>query len=128
MTAPARAKVFNDSPWTHREKFNGAWVEIPAQGSVEMDFYKAHEFKGQYFPIELNKDGRPKAESAKRIRVVGVSDSEPAKVEKAKPVCQACKYQASSDADLEEHTDAMHLDALADAEIADKRRKAKKSA
>lgn len=126
MSHAKKCRVYNDSPWVHKETFKGDPVVIPANGFIEMEFYDAHEFKGQYVPIVKDAGGQQDEKSFKRIRIIPITGEE-SKVE-AKQVCQACKYEASSKQDLEEHIDATHLDELAEPAVAEKRRKEKKTA
>lgn len=126
MSHAKKVRVYNDSPWTHKETFKGDPIAIPGNGFIEMEYFEAHEFKGQYFPITKDAGGQQDEKSYKRIRLVPI-EGEDAKAE-LKPTCQACKYEATSKQDLEDHIDATHLEDLEDKEVADKRRKAKKSA
>jgi hypothetical protein len=125
MSQAKRAKVYNDSPWPHTETFKGDKVTVPANGSIEMEFFDAHEFKGQFYPPLVDADGGQQEKSFKRIRVMPIVEGEAA-LSPEKPRCQACKYEATSKQDLEDHIDANHLDQLEDPEVAQERRKSKK--
>lgn len=65
-------RVYNDHPngLTHREKFKGDDIEIPAGGFVTMDYEDAIQFKSQFFPIRLNNQNVQDPASYKCLRVV----------------------------------------------------------
>jgi hypothetical protein len=64
-----KVKVWNDNHLSHREEFNGEWLEIPAGGSIDMEWEEAVAFKGQYFPIKIKGDGTHCPSGFKKIRV-----------------------------------------------------------
>lgn len=65
-----KVQVWNDHdfPWT--EMFKGDKVTIPPKSFLEMNFYEAHEFKGQYVVLEKMADETINPKTQKRIRCV----------------------------------------------------------
>lgn len=62
--------VYNDNIHPHREQFKGDWLEIPAGGSIKMEWEEAQEFRGQFTGIApVGPDGKPDAKFFKKIRV-----------------------------------------------------------
>lgn len=123
-----KAKVWNDSNAVWKENFKGDILEIPAHGSIDMEFYDAHEFKSQFYPVRVTGDGGPDERDFKRIRVEAYPEEKGKTDEKPTHICQACAYGAMSREDLEAHIDERHLDTLEDKSLADDRRKKQKTA
>lgn len=119
-----KVRVWNDNTHPHTEMFKGDKIHIPAGKYVEMEFYEAHEFRGQYTPILRDFDGNPVESSYKKIRIEKIEGAT-AKDEgqpEGKVSCQACGKGFLSSKDLEEHIDEMHIDQITDPEVAQKRR------
>lgn len=64
-----KVKVWNKNTLPHIETFKGDKIEIPAGGSIEMDWEDAIEFKGQFFPMVINADGTHNPKGFKKIFV-----------------------------------------------------------
>ena len=116
-----QVKVWNDNdhPFTDNN-FKGDVVTIPPKKYVEMEYNEAHEFRGKYSPIKLGGDGQPLAQSFKMIRIEKTGPAEAAHVSGV--TCQACGKVYESQGVLDVHIDEQHLDAMADPEVAQKRR------
>lgn len=65
----ALVKVWNDNKYQHTEMFKGDKIHIPAGGFIEMDWFEAMEFRGQFTGIKLLGDDTPDPEGFKMIRV-----------------------------------------------------------
>jgi hypothetical protein len=115
-----KVRVWNDNTYPHTEMFKGDRIHIPAKQYVEMEFYEAHEFKGQYTAIKRDFDGNPVPESYKMIRIEKIEGA--AAQDAPKVSCQACGKSFLSQHDLDDHIDAEHLDQISDPEVAQKRR------
>lgn len=121
-----RVKVWNDNPHTDwKESFKGEELFIKSGQCVEMEFYDAHEFKGQYSPIRLKPDETQDPKSFKMIRVEQLTQEKKDAIEdelaEAFP-CQLCKKVYSTNAGLiahsgKEHSSAVVIDAQAEAEL-----------
>ncbi len=120
-----QAKVWNDNKYPFSQEFKGQKISIPAGEYVEMEFYEAKEFEGRYSPIKVDGGGQPKPESYKMIRVEAEGKAGPAQA--GGFPCAACGKVYESQRVLDAHVDEQHLDAMADQEVAQKRR-AKKEA
>lgn len=63
-------KVYNDNVHPHKERFKGEMIEIPAKGSIDMEYEEAIEFKGQFTGLApLAPNGAPDPRFFKMIRV-----------------------------------------------------------
>lgn len=118
-----RAKVWNDNTCEWTEMFKGEKVTIPAGKYIEMEFYDAHEFKGQYSPIKIKPDDTQDPKSFKMIRVVKVTQ-EDGELDDSKQVfpCNLCKKVFTTEAALiahsaKEHADQMIVDPSAEEEV-----------
>ena len=121
-----QVRVYNDNVHPYQEEFKGETVKIPSKGSIEMEFYDAHEFLGSFNAPKLDYDGNPTAASYKMLRIeTGGALPE---IEVVKNVCVACAYKASSEKDLEEHAKASHAHQVLVDEIAEKELKVRKKA
>lgn len=88
---------------THSEKFRGDPVVIKAGDYVLMDYEDAIQFRGQYFPMQMDGDNQQIPASMKMIKLVPDSpDAAPAV--KMKFVCQRDGKEFSSAAELEAYT------------------------
>lgn len=126
-----RVKVWNDNKdtdWT--ENFKGIDVKIPSGKFIEMEFYEAHEFKGQFSPIRLRPDETQDPKSFKMIRVEQLTQEKKDELEGETDEvfpCMLCKKAYSTAAALVAHSNKVHADAvitdeLAEAEIPKARR------
>lgn len=116
-----QVRVWNDNTYPHTEEFKGEKVTIPARGHVMMEWSEAHEFKGRYTPIIRDGGNQPKPESFKMIRIESVSGDQAVAAAAGFP-CQACGKSYESQRVLDTHIDEQHLDAMADQDVAQKRR------
>lgn len=108
-----KCRVWNDNPHTDwKELFKGEWVNIPKGKCIEMEFYEAHEFKGQYSPIKLRSDETQDPASFKMIRVEKITDLEDGEIEVQAETfpCNLCKKVFDSDDALLKHTAKAHPD------------------
>lgn len=120
----SRARVWNDNKFVHTERFKGETITIQPGSFIEMDFFEAKSFQGQYTPILRDYDGQPLPQSYKIIRVEEIKDTS-TKVEAEVHRCQKCADTFDTSEDLEDHIDENHLGDL-DPEVAQKRRGRKK--
>lgn len=110
-------QVWNDQDFAWKENFKGDPLEIPANGHIVMNFYDAHEFKGNIVPLIANADGmsiNPKC--YKKIRVVeheyqkalsqGVTEDELPEAF----ACNKCKKAFQTEASLLKHSIKEHGD------------------
>ena len=100
-------KVWNLNSIPHVEMFKGKQIRIEPQSCIDMEFYEAYEFRGQFKPMIADENGKPKLpESAKMIRVVdnGVI---PEAIDQGN-TCMVCKYKAVNEKDLMAHITANH--------------------
>ncbi len=114
-------RVYNDNIYPHKEKFKGEEIYIPPKCFVEMEFYDAVEFKGQYTPIVVDGGGAPIPQSFKMIRIVQpdgfqLEDSK-------KIVCNSCGKQFDSSKELDDHVNEFHIDLIVDEDEREKRLK-----
>lgn len=117
-------RVYNENVHPYNETFKGTKIHIPAKGNannwVEMDEDEANLFLGSFSPPIIDADGGHDPRGYKMLKIVGETGW--AK-KQSEWTCQACKYEASNEKDLNEHIDAKHLDSLLDKDLADERRK-----
>jgi hypothetical protein len=109
----AKVKVWNDNPHTDWvEKFKGDEVKIPRGQSIEMEFYEAHEFKGQFSPIKIKADGTQDPRSHKMIRVEALNQEQKDEVDDGQEVfqCNMCKKIYTTETSLIKHSEAKHSD------------------
>ena len=106
-----KVKVWNDNTTAWNEKFKGEDVKIPAKGYIEMEFYEAHEFKGQFSPIKVKGDGTQDTASFKMIRVEKM-DQDASVEDEGEEIfpCNSCKKVFTTEAALVKHSDAQHSD------------------
>lgn len=127
----AMVKVWNDNVHPYTEKFKDQDIKIPPKSFIMMEAGEAVDFRGTFAPIKVDADGNPIAEGFKMIRieeVKGDEDGEAADQVNPRTICQACKYEASSEKDLNEHAKAMHADALFSDPLAEEAMKKAKKA
>lgn len=119
-----QVRVWNDNIHPYYEEFRDQKIKIPAKSFIMMEAGEAHLFRGSFAPIKVDADGNPIPEGYKMIRIEENSSATPDTVkETPKNVCQACKYEASSEKDLSEHIESSHkhemvVDEEAEREIA----------
>lgn len=70
------AQVWNDNTIDFKQKFKDDWVEIPAQGFIEMPYAEAVSFKSYPFPMKFDGMGQQLKESFKMIRIEGKPDGD----------------------------------------------------
>lgn len=108
-----RVRVWNDNKHTTwKEKFKGDDVVIKSGAFVEMEFYEAHEFKGQFSPIKVKGDGTQDETSFKMIRVEPITDSASSDEEIEAYPCNLCKKNYASEAALLKHSETSHADRM----------------
>lgn len=111
-----KARVWNDNKTTDwSEDFKGKTIKIASGKSIDMDFFDAHEFKGQYSPIRLLADETQDPKSYKTIRVEEILDAAD-ELDSGMEIfpCNACKkiYNSQDALDLhsKEHSDRVVTD------------------
>lgn len=116
-----RARVWNDNPHTDwNETFKGDKVHIPSGKFVEMEFYDANEFRGQFSPIRILPNDSEDPKSYKMIRIEKLDNKEAGEIELQKSFpCNLCKKAFSSEETLLKHSDATHADRVIVDEIAE---------
>jgi hypothetical protein len=108
-------KVWNDNVYPYSENFKGDPISIPSKDFILMEEDDAIAFRGSFVSPKKDEGGTPMPQGYKMIRLEkydGVT------AEKAKPVehvCMACKYKATSEKDLLEHSKVTHSEITADA-------------
>lgn len=65
----SKVKVWNRNTYPHREQYQGEWIEIPAGGYVEMDYFDGINFQGQCTGIPRLGDDTPDPRGFKMIYV-----------------------------------------------------------
>lgn len=116
-------RVYNDNVYPHKEKFKGDVLLIPSKKYIEMDFFDAVEFLGQYTPIKVDGGGAHVAEGFKMLRIVKPDDF---KIEDSKLIkCQACGETFPGEDELDAHINEKHVDQIVDEDEQKKRRKKK---
>jgi hypothetical protein len=107
-----RARIYNDNPHTDwKEQFKGEWVNIPSGKFIEMEFYEAHEFKGQFSPIRIRSDETQDPASFKMIRVEKIDtakEEEPSQTFN----CNLCKKNFPDEESLLHHSEKNHADKI----------------
>lgn len=105
-----QVKVWNDNVHEFKSRFKGDDITIPAKGFVEMEYYDAHEFRGQYHPIFRDASGLQAPESFKIIRIEKI-DAEPVLTLSATPFsCMKCSKSYESSPVLEAHIKTAHAE------------------
>lgn len=108
----ARVKVWNDNDHVLKEMFKGDPVEIKPHDYLEMEFFEAHEFKGQYHMQPLDTMGKiiddPKYQKRVRIEKILDQDEEPTPLAH---VCMSCKKSYESEPVLKAHVETAHANA-----------------
>lgn len=130
--AARKVKVYNDNEkvpkW--KETFKGEEVVIEFGKPIEMDFFDAHEFKGQYFPMRLlGDDATQDPKTMKMIRVEAVDlNALNKEVEKTMGfTCNACKKSYANVSLLTKHSEVEHADLVViDEQIEDEIKEAKR--
>lgn len=97
-----------------KELFKGNPIEILPGKCIEMEFYEAHEFKGQYHPQPLDNNGMmmndPRYSKILRIEpITAAGKQESPKVDAH--VCMSCKHSSPSPEELEAHIKVRHPNA-----------------
>lgn len=104
--------VYNDNIYPLTENFKGDRIHIEPNQFVEMDFYDAHEFKGQYKPIQVDGAGNKKPESFKKVRIVMPKDFNIQKAMNISPdsslKCNACGKVFKNVVELNKHVSDFH--------------------
>jgi hypothetical protein len=128
----AKWRVYNRHPegLTHKEKFRGETIEIPANGYVVMDYEDAVQFRSQYFPMMKNAQGAPDPRGFKVIALEPHGDIVPAATQPKEFICNydGMKFptQKALDAHIEANfADQVFKDEAIEAEI-EKEEKAKR--
>lgn len=123
-----KVKVYTDNPHVKvwKETFKGETIEIKYGEPIEMEFYEAHEFRGQFYPQIIRADRTQDPVSFKMIRVEKPAEGE---VDDGVEVfqCNACKKVFTTDTLLTKHGESVHgdkmvIDPALDREIAAKKR------
>lgn len=118
-----RVKVWNDNPHTDwKETFKGDEINIKSGTFIEMEFFEAHEFKGQYSPIRLKPDETQDPKSFKMIRVEPLTQEKKDTLEEDGQEifpCQLCKKVYTTEASLLKHSILLHADKFVTDELAE---------
>lgn len=122
----AIVKVWNKNTHPFTTTFKGDKITIPPQGFVEMEYYDAYEFRGQYHPQMLDHDGIPLPSSYKMIQVEDSKSGAPV-FETSDTKCMACKFNGTTKFELERHTKEAHSETLLVNEELDKELALKKA-
>lgn len=98
-------KVYNRHPQglTHKERFRGDMIEIPAGSFVEMDYEDAVQFRGQYFPIVMTETQGQDPKSMKVIELVGPTGPAAQDTKERVYICHMDGKEFSSKQALEQH-------------------------
>ena len=94
-----------------KELFKGNPIEIPPGKFIEMEFYEAHEFKGQYHPQPLDNNGMMMNDPRhfKMVRLEAIPAGGAAETPKVEAhVCMSCKHSSPSPEELEAHIKVRH--------------------
>lgn len=96
-----------------KEMFKGNPIEIPAGAFIEMEFYEAHEFRGQYHPQPLDNNGMMMNDPRyfKMIRIEPLSTHGVSVPVTEAHVCMSCKHSSPSPEELEAHIKVRHHNA-----------------
>ncbi len=65
----AKVKVWNDNKYPHTERYKGKEITIPAGEYIEMDYFDAVDFQGQFTPVRYLGTGAHDPACFKMIRV-----------------------------------------------------------
>lgn len=104
-------RVCNDNVHPYREQFRDHEIFIKPKNFILMEAGDALLFKGSFAPIKVDADGQPIPEGFKMIRIEEIPGGvEEVQVTEAKHICQACRYEGSSEKDLMEHINSNHKD------------------
>lgn len=108
-----QVKVWNDNTHDLVELFKGNKVMIPAKSFIEMEYYEAGEFKGQYHPRPVDNDGKM-VDDAKHYKMVRIEKP----TDKAVPIkavggfaCMKCQQAYQAQDELDFHVKSKHADA-----------------
>lgn len=108
-----KVKVWNNNTVDWKEKFKGELIVIPSKGYIEMEFYEAHEFKGQFSPINIKGDGTQDPTSFKMIKVDPPVQLEAAESDADEVFpCNVCKKVYTTEGALVKHSEAQHADRM----------------
>lgn len=102
-----QARVWNDDSKPYREMFKEQLIEIPSKGFVEMDFFEANLFMGQFTPIRKN--GLGDELTCKRLRLERIGAPDEAKPENR---CNLCKGKFDTANELKLHSEAFHKERM----------------
>lgn len=122
-----QVKVWNDNTIKWEETFKDAKIIIPAKGSIEMEFYEAHEFKGQYFPPTMRGDGTQDPKTFKMIRIEVPPQTEDEDEGMELFSCHSCRKVFTTEALLTKHSESEHSHQMVVDPAAEKEAKQKKS-
>lgn len=95
-------KVWNDGPTPYSEMFRENEISIPKGGHVEMDYFDAVQFLGQY--IKPKKLGEGLFANHKMLRIEGSAPD----LKSSKHTCQLCKGDFTTEKELLLHSDQFH--------------------
>jgi hypothetical protein len=105
-----RVKVWNDNSHVLKETFKGDPIEIKPHQCIEMEFFEAHEFKGQYHMQPLDAMGKiiddPKYR--KMVRIEKIEDGDSDETETKAHTCMSCKKSYESEPVLKAHIETAH--------------------
>lgn len=97
------AKVWNDGPSDYTEKFNDVPIHVKKGGFVEMDYFDAVGFMGQY--IKPIKHDNGEVVNHKQLRLELIPDAASKPVEHR---CQACLGLFATSNELILHSESFH--------------------
>lgn len=129
MTGKWRVYNIHKDGFTHKEKFKGDDIVIPAGEFVLMDYEDAVQFKGQYFPIVINAQGVQDPKSYKMLKIEAGPEAKLDEIDNKQRIyiCHVDGKEFSDKASLDEYmkTNFSHL--LIKDEALDKEIEAKKT-
>lgn len=116
-------KVHNRNKHPFSQKIKGITYDIPAEGSLELDYDIAQSLVRAFSPIEVDYDGRALEKSYKKLEIDKDDERRYHQVgqNKAKGgsyICQACGYVAVNQWELKGHVTDMHSTQFDDQEQA----------
>lgn len=102
----ANVQVWNLNTLPFKQMYQGEEIVIPAQSYIEMEFFRANDFVGMYYPVKLDQDGSQTVASYKKLRIVTDGVAPQVKDETFK--CMQCSECHKSEKELMAHLVSKH--------------------
>ena len=121
---PMISRVWNDNDYIYREKYNEQDIVISPKKFIEMEHLEAVRLIGRYVPIIRDTDGQPMKEHFKMLRIERTSKPVSQLVAEQTRndfTCQACRFKAKTQEELNEHSEKEHRHMWADEEEAERK-------